>query len=125
MADIEALYSKTKRFIVNLSKKSCLSSFYIGKSKDVDTREFQHLDDGFERTIEIAHSLSADIINNSEKYLITMFNKENLSVTFDNKRGGGGGNPDASKLYISLHFNPQKDNDLDDDDLDFESMELK
>ena len=125
MTNIDCLYSIIKDFIVNLSKKSCLSAFYIGKSEDVDTREYQHCAEGFERTIEIAHSFSADKINEAEKYLISLFEEEKeLPVTFDNKRGGGGGNPKANKLYVALHFKPKNVDELYDDDLKFDSIEL-
>lgn len=127
MATREELFCKTKEFILNLSSKTCLSSFYIGKAEDVEERQLKHAREGYFYSIEIAKSSSPNEIDNAEKFLITKFKKEILPITFDNDNNGGGGNPQADRLYVSLRFNMTSADELDDADeenLFFEIMEL-
>ena len=127
MATNEKLFSKTKEFILNLSNKTCLASFYIGKAKDVEERQLKHLEEGYFCSIEIAKSSSPNQIDSAEKFLIAHFKKEILPIIFDNDNNGGGGNPNADKLYVSLRFNIETIDeleDIDNDNLIFESIEL-
>ena len=127
MATKEELFSKTKEFILNLSNKTCLSSFYIGKAKDVEERQLKHHSEGYFCSIEIAKSSSPNQIDIAEKFLIAQFKREVLPITFDNDNNGGGGNPQADRLYLSLRFNMASADELDDADeenLLFEIIEL-
>ena len=116
MATKEDLFYKTKKFIIDLSNKTCLSSFYIGKAKDVEERQLKHAGEGYFCSIEIAKSSSFNKIDDAEKYLIAQFKKEIMPITFDNENNGGGGNPKADRLYVSLRFNMAFADDLDDAD---------
>ena len=104
MSEFEELYTKTKTFVLDLDRRTCLSSFYIGKTRDIELRHLQHQDEGYHESVEIAHSDSANKINDAERYLIEKFKQEQISVVFDNENQGGGGNPKANKLYLSLRF---------------------
>lgn len=113
---------------MELSNRTCLYSFYIGKSEDADLRAIQHQDEGYNKTVEIAHSNSSKIIDAAERFLINSFKNAHLPVIFENKNEGGGGNPNADKLYVSLRFNfnsIDELNDTDEDNLIFESILLK
>jgi len=116
MADFKELFQKTKDYVLGLNGRTCLSSFYIGKTKDVVLRQIQHLDDGYYRSVEIAHSDSDNVIDEAERYLIDRFKKEEIHVSFDNKNDGGGGNPNADKLYVSLRFDVETIDELEDID---------
>ena len=127
MADFKELFQKTKDYVLDLNGRTCLSSFYIGKAKDVDLRHLQHLDDGYYKSVEIAYSNSAEIIDKAERYLIDEFKKEQLPIIFDNINEGGGGNTKADKLYVSLRFTIKSIDELDDVDEDnfiFDSIKL-
>ena len=127
MATKEELYCKTKEFILNLSSRTSLSSFYIGKAKDVNERQLKHSGEGYFCSIQIAKSSSSKIIDDAEKYLISQFKKGIMPIIFDNDNNGGGGNPKADRLDVSLRFNMASADDLDDVDeenLFFETMEL-
>ena len=125
MASLEQLFIKTKDFILATFNNRCLSSFYIGKTDNIEQRELEHKKEGYWCTIEIAYSSSYSTINMAECFLISKFKKEkDFPVKLENVNDGGGGNPNANKLYVALKFKPKDINDLDDDDLNFESMEL-
>lgn len=117
MATKEELFCKTKEFIIDLSNKA----------KDVEERQLKHAGEGYFYSIELARSSSPEKIDDAEKYLIVQFKKETMPITFDNDNNGGGGNPKADRLYVSLRFNIVSADDLDDADeenLFFEIMEL-
>lgn len=98
-----------------LNSISSLSSFYIGKSDDVERRSAQHwYKEGYEATFELAKS-TAGRIKELEKYLIEKFQKSDLVDKCENKRIGGGSN-ESDCLYISLRFKPNTIDELDDDD---------
>ena len=107
-----------------LSCISSLSSFYIGKSDDVNRRKKEHwYKDGYLNTIEIAHS-SPDRIAELEEYLIKEFLKSDIADKCDNKQVGGGDSKKADSLYVALHFVPKYDNELEDNDFDWICCEL-
>lgn len=127
MEKIEELYEKTKEFVLELSKRTCLSSFYIGKSQDVELRQLQHQDEGYFHSVEIAHSDSAEIIDKAERHLIERFKNVQMPITFDNIYKGGGGNTKADKIYVSLRFTIKSIDELEDVDEDnfiFDSIKL-
>jgi hypothetical protein len=127
MADFKELFQKTKDYVLDLNGRTCLSSFYIGKAKDVDLRHLQHQDEGYYQSVEIAHSDSAEIIDKAERYLIERFKNEQMPIAFDNINEGGGGNTKADKLYVSLRFTIKSIDELEDVDEDnfiFECIEL-
>lgn len=127
MAKLKELFQKTKDYVLDLNGRTCLSSFYIGKSKDVVSRQLQHQDDGYYQSVEIAYSDSSKVIDEAERYLIDGFKREQMPIVFDNKNEGGGGNPDADKLYISLRFDVKTVDELEDIDEDnfiFDSIKL-
>lgn len=128
MAGLKELFQKTKDYVLDLNGRTCLSSFYIGKTADIVSRQMQHQDDGYYHSVEIAHSNSANVIDEAERYLIDRFKREQIPIIFDNKNEGGGGNPDADKLYISLRFDVKTADELEDIDKEnftFDSIELK
>lgn len=121
------LLTKVKEFLLRLSEGTCLVSFYIGKSEDVAMRELQHQEEGFCKSVEIAYSSSSAKIDKAERFLIDSFKKIEMPIAFDNKNDGGGGNPQANKLYVSLRLKMKSDSDLWDDEDDnfiFKSIEL-
>ena len=127
MTKFKDLFEKTKKYVLDLSNRTCLSSFYIGKAEDVDLRHLQHQDKGYHQSVEIAHSDSAEIIDMAERYLIEKFKNKQMPIAFDNINEGGGGNTKADKLYISLRFNVETIDELEDVDEDnfiFDSIKL-
>ena len=127
MADFKELFQKTKDYVLGLNGRTCLSSFYIGKTKDVVLRQIQHLDDGYYRSVEIAHSDSENVIDEAECYLIERFKNEQMPIAFDNINEGGSGNTKADKLYVSLRFTIKSIDELEDVDEDnfiFDSIKL-
>ena len=127
MEKYEELFVKTKEFVMNLSKSTCLASFYIGKAEDVDERQLKHQGEGYFHSVEIAHSDDANVIDEAERYLIDRFKKEEMPVFFDNINDGGGGNPKADNLYVSLRLCIKTIDELEDTDEEnfmFNSIEL-
>lgn len=127
MEKIEELYEKTKEFVLKLSNRTCLSSFYIGKAQDVELRQLQHQNEGYFHSVEIAHSDSAEIIDKAERYLIERFKNVQMPIVFDNINKGGGGSTKADKMYVSLRFTIKSIDELEDVDEDnfiFDSIKL-
>lgn len=127
MAEFEKLFEKTKNYILSLDKRTCLSSFYIGKTRDIDMRHLNHQIEGYYKSVEIAHSDSVYKIDEAERYLIQEFKRKQIPVIFDNDNNGGAGNPNANKLYVSLRFKVKSVDELEDIDEDnfvFDSVKL-
>lgn len=125
MEKLEDLFEKTRVYILTLSKKTCLSSFYIGKADDINERRIKHQKEGYQETVEIAHSDRPENIDGAERYLIEKIRQEKMPVILENINNGGGGNPKANKLYVSLHFDMKNIDELGDDDiLQFNSIKM-
>jgi hypothetical protein len=96
-----------------------LTGFYIGKTDNLIKREDDHLKrDGYQFT-ELLISGNSKLINEAEKFLVDKFLDSELPCM--NQRGGGGGNPDATDLYVSYNCDNNKITSIDelnDDDLD-------
>lgn len=92
---------------------------YIGKTGNLEERRKEHEKEGYSHTEAIAEGES-DVVNDTEIYLIQEFKKSDLKCT--NTNDGGGGNSNATILYVSYLYDKSQMksiDELDDDELNW------
>lgn len=85
--------------IENVCDGDTIKKFYIGKTDNVNDREFEHINNGYTNFSIIATG-TPDIINHAEIALISYFQTSRLKSKLVNINNGGGGNAEADTLYI-------------------------
>lgn len=101
--------------IENLLSNSNYKEFYVGKTDDLEKRNKEHEDEGYNLFWEIAHGIP-DSISEGEKKLINYFrNKSSVKDKCENENEGGGGNNQATFLYLAVRADINSIHDFSDD----------
>lgn len=98
-----------------LSTFSELKEFKIGKASDCEDRfETDYQKEGYDNYLELAYG-SPKAINDGEKFLIGYFrNHPTWKDKCVNKIDGGGGNRNATRLYLVVKYEMNTIDDLYD-----------
>lgn len=98
--------------------------FKIGKTDDLDERRDKYRSEGYYYLWEIGCGTSSDI-NMAEKTLIEYFRDESpYRKRCKNKNDGGGGNPNANKLYLAVKPEKYEFEDLFDDSFEIGTLPI-
>lgn len=115
-----------KKIDNKLQTISCLQKFYIGKTNNLGNTRARHEREGYTSTTPIAKG-NYDIVSKTEGALIHFFQKTSIMKDKNaNKSPYSVGNDTADTIYVSIMISPQRDIELDDDDINWpEIYQLK
>lgn len=106
MEQLERLLALVK---LELSHLPNLQEFKIGKTTEPEERVKNY--DGYNYFNVIATG-GSDMINHAEIYLIENLREDSRCLNINN---GGGGNPNADKLYLIARYEPNSIEELQED----------
>lgn len=96
--------------------------FKIGKTDDIEKRKAQYRSEKYYYLWEIGYGTPSDV-NMAEKALIEYFrDKSKNKERCKNENDGGGGNPQADKLYLAVKPEKYEIEDLLDDSFEIETL---
>lgn len=94
-------FASAKEVIDGFIAKDSIQSFVIGKTDSIENRQNDERYKGYQ-LYKIGED-SPDVINSLEKALILLSNvSEPYKSLHEKQIDGGGGNPNADKLYVAI-----------------------